>query len=71
MLTWNNASAVVEQDASANKKWSKRKATGRIDGVVALSMAVGLAMQSDEVAPAPEVFMFADPAGSFQEDEWT
>lgn len=42
VLTWCNASAVIEQDASGNKKWSKRKATGRIDGIVALSMALGL-----------------------------
>ena len=42
VLTWNNASAVVEQDAAENKKWTKRKSTGRIDGVVALSQAIGL-----------------------------
>lgn len=47
VLTWNSASAVLESDATENKKWTKRKSTGRIDGIVALSMAVGLAMQTE------------------------
>lgn len=41
VLRWNSASAVLEQDATGNKKWEKRKSTGRIDGIVALSMAIG------------------------------
>lgn len=53
VLTWNSASAVIEQDAQANKKWEKRKSTGRIDGIVALSMAVGAAA-GDLIGPAPE-----------------
>ena len=60
VLTWNNASAIVEQDAAENKKWSKRKSTGRIDGVVALCQAVGLAMQEDTAAPEPTVSVFGD-----------
>lgn len=40
-LRWNSASAVLEQDPAGNKKWEKRKSTGRIDGIVCLSMAVG------------------------------
>jgi len=44
-LTWNSASAVIERDAAGNPKWEKRKSTGRIDGIVALSQAVGLADQ--------------------------
>lgn len=43
VLTWNAASAVVLQDAQENRKWEKRKSTGRIDGIVALCQAVGLA----------------------------
>lgn len=43
VLTWNSASAVLETDASGNEKWEKRKSTGRIDGIVALCMAVGAA----------------------------
>lgn len=48
VLTWNSASAVLEADAAGNKKWEKRKSTGRIDGIVALSMAVGLAAAMPE-----------------------
>ena len=40
-LRWNAASAVLVQDPSGNRKWDKRKATGRIDGMVAAAMAVG------------------------------
>lgn len=43
VLTWNAASAVLMQDAQENRKWEKRKSTGRIDGIVALCEAVGLA----------------------------
>lgn len=44
-LTHNSASAVLEQDAAGNKKWEKRKSTGRIDGIVALCMSAGLAFE--------------------------
>ncbi|MFD2234814.1 terminase large subunit [Phaeospirillum tilakii] len=44
VLTWNSASAVLLTDPSGNRKWDKRKATGRIDGMVALTMAVGAAL---------------------------
>ena len=40
-LTWAAASAVVEVDLHQSRIFSKRKATGRIDGLVALAMAVG------------------------------
>lgn len=43
VLTWNSASAVLEADPTGNKKWEKRKSTGRIDGIVSLSEAVGCA----------------------------
>jgi phage terminase large subunit-like protein len=41
VLTWNAASAVTEQDAHLSRILSKRKSTGRIDGVVSLAMCVG------------------------------
>ena len=44
-LAWNVASAVMEADAQENRCFSKRKRTGRIDGAVALAMAVGAAEQ--------------------------
>lgn len=41
VLTWNSASAVVKTDDQQNRIFSKRKSTGRIDGLVALAMGVG------------------------------
>jgi phage terminase large subunit-like protein len=36
-------SAAIEEDAFGNRWFSKRKATNRIDAIVALAMAVGVA----------------------------
>lgn len=47
ILRWNAASAVLEEDAAGNRKFTKRKATGRIDGIVALAMAAKLAAEGD------------------------
>lgn len=43
VLSMCAANAVLETDAAENRKFTKRKATGRIDGMVALAMAVGVA----------------------------
>lgn len=44
VLTWNVANAVITSDPAGNRKLDKSKRTGRIDGAVALLMAVtGLA----------------------------
>ena len=40
ILTWNCANCVIEFDSTGNRKLSKRKSTGRIDGMVALAMAI-------------------------------
>jgi phage terminase large subunit-like protein len=50
VLRYNSASAVLESDPQGNRRWTKRKSTGRIDGIVAGSMAVGAAR-----APRPRV----------------
>lgn len=42
VLTWNIANAVAVTDPAGNRKIDKDKARFRIDGAVALSMAVGL-----------------------------
>jgi phage terminase large subunit-like protein len=55
VLRWNSASAVLESDPSGNRKWEKRKSTGRIDGMVALSMAIGAA----QGAPVPQESIYA------------
>lgn len=43
VLTNNAANAVIEQDAAGNRKFTKKKSRGRIDGMVALAMAASMA----------------------------
>lgn len=50
VLTWNIANSVVVQDAAGNRKLDKSKSTGRIDGAVALAMAVRQAVVGREQA---------------------
>lgn len=48
------ANAVAVSDPAGNRKLDKGKATGRIDGLVALAMAAGVeAMLQDTLAPTP------------------
>lgn len=47
VLTWCSASAVIESDAKGNRIFSKRRSSGRIDGVVALCMSMGAAAEND------------------------
>lgn len=57
VLTWNAANAVVEQDPAGNRKWSKAKAYGRIDGMVALSMALRIRELKDQfINDGPSAF---------------
>lgn len=42
VLTWNVANAIVTRDPAGNRKLDKAKARFRIDGAVALAMALGL-----------------------------
>lgn len=49
VLTWCAANAVVVEDDAGNRKLSKRKATGRIDLILAAVMAVGIARSHDEL----------------------
>ena len=43
VLTWCASNAVTVADPAGNRKWAKDKAVARIDGIVAASMAVGIA----------------------------
>lgn len=52
VLTMCAANAVVTPDPAGNRKLDKAKAAGRIDGMVALTMAFGVA-PSDSALPAP------------------
>jgi phage terminase large subunit-like protein len=51
VLTMCAANAVVIADPAGNKKLAKNKSSGRIDGMVALAMAFGVAPQSEEKKP--------------------
>lgn len=42
------ANAVTERDAAENRKFTKAKATGRIDGMTALATAVGMVAKPEE-----------------------
>ena len=56
VLTMCAANAVVVTDAAENRKFVKNKSSGRIDGMVSLSMAVGVApAQVEEVASVYEM----------------
>ena len=52
VLTWCAANAVAERNAAGERKLEKAKSTGRIDGLVALAMAMRVAMTY--AAPAEE-----------------
>ena len=46
LMTMCAANAVTVSDPAGNRKFTKSKATGRIDGMVALAMAVGVMPQA-------------------------
>jgi phage terminase large subunit-like protein len=51
VLTMCAANAALEIDAAENRKFTKKKSTGRIDGLVALAMAVGTARVGAQAPP--------------------
>jgi phage terminase large subunit-like protein len=51
ILTWNISNTKVETDPAGNRKPAKHKSTGRIDGCVALAMAVAVRARSEVPAP--------------------
>lgn len=59
VLTMCFANAVVAIDPAENRKFVKGKATGRIDGAVALAMAVGAKMLQPPEAPVPKFQFFS------------
>lgn len=54
VLTWNAMSAVATRDPAGNRKLDKSKATGRIDGMVALAMALGAAVKAQTTPGIPD-----------------
>lgn len=56
VLTTCAANAVVRRDPAGNRKLDKDKSNGRIDGMVALAMAMGVAGTWEATKPAVSVF---------------
>lgn len=54
-LRWNSASAVLKPDPKNNRIFDKRASKGRIDGLVALAQAVGLALNKGST-PKPREY---------------
>ena len=50
VMTWNAGNAVIVFDPANNRKVDKSKATGRIDGIVAAVMAVGISSDISEAS---------------------
>lgn len=46
VMTMCAANAIIVQDAAGNRKMDKSKSTGRIDGMISLAMAIGVAALS-------------------------
>ncbi len=53
ILTWNVSNAVIEMDPAGARKINKAKSTERVDGLVALCMAIGTAA-TFEKKPQPQ-----------------
>lgn len=59
VLTWCAANATTVRDPAGNRKLDKSRATGRIDGMQALAMAMGAASRAEAaVAYAGDGFLF-------------
>ena len=57
VLRWNAANAVYETDHAKNRKVSKDKSTGRVDGIVAAVMAAGRAIKPGENQEVEQCFV--------------
>ena len=59
LLRWCAANAIAVQDPAGNRKLDKSKSSGRIDGLVALTMALGAAMRTVDDSAALADFINA------------
>ncbi|TVO75129.1 terminase large subunit [Sedimenticola selenatireducens] len=57
VMTWCAANAVIASDPSGNRKIDKKRATGRVDGIVAAIMAAGQSSKEAEQQPTPELII--------------
>jgi phage terminase large subunit-like protein len=60
ILRWNIANIRVEPDAAGNIKFAKHKSVGKIDGAVAVAMAIGRALANES---GPSVYETGRPDG--------
>jgi phage terminase large subunit-like protein len=62
VLTMCAANAIITSDPAGNRKLDKHKATGRIDGMVAMAMAFGISQKHDNLDDSEEFNRFlCDP----------
>jgi phage terminase large subunit-like protein len=58
VLRWQASNLIVQRDEAGNRKPDKRRSFDKIDGIVSLIMAVGVAMGAKVEAPLElQVFM--------------
>lgn len=50
ILKWNAANAVIDEDPAGNRKLNKKRATGRIDGIVAMVMSMNKSLEEEQVS---------------------
>ena len=58
VLTMCAANATTTRDAAGNRKLDKSRPTGRIDGMQALAMAMGVASMAEEIQAVPDEIFF-------------
>ena len=51
VLTWCASNLVATSDPAGNRKFDKKKATGRIDGMIAVTMGIGIAQTQPKKKP--------------------
>jgi phage terminase large subunit-like protein len=55
LLNWCSHNAIAVRDPAGNRKLDKSKSTGRIDGMIALLMAIGVTVKAEQ-AQGPSVY---------------
>lgn len=63
VLRWCAANAIAVRDPAGNRKLDKSKATGRIDGMVAMTMALGRGSATADDSAAFDAFLSAPARG--------
>jgi phage terminase large subunit-like protein len=56
VLRWQASNLIVQKDEAGNRKPDKRRSFDKIDGIVSLIMAVGVAMRTKEEKPFVSVY---------------